>query len=113
MRGVRSTEHGPAVVELDEPTGDGVLMDVVSSSICGTDLGFLAMGPLDFTFGHEFAGTVDGVPYAVEPTIFCGACDECRAGHTQRCVGEHSNLGIFVDGGLADRVRVPQENLVT
>jgi threonine dehydrogenase-like Zn-dependent dehydrogenase len=100
------------VVEVDEPTGDGVLLEVRSSSICGTDLGFLAMGPLDFTFGHEFAGIVDGVPYAVEPTLFCGACAECLAGHTQRCVGEHSNLGIFIDGGLADRVRVPRENLV-
>lgn len=112
MRGVRSTNEGPRVVEVDEPTGDGELLEVVSSSICGTDIGFMAMGPLDFTFGHEFAGTVDGVPYAVEPTIFCGACEECRAGRTQRCTGEHSNLGIFVDGGMADRVRVPKENLV-
>lgn len=112
MRGVRSTAGGPAVVDVPEPPGDDPVMDVVSSSICGTDLGFLAMGPLDFTFGHEFAGLVDGVPYAVEPTISCGACDECRAGHTQRCTGEHRNLGIFVDGGLADRVRVPRRNLV-
>jgi 2-desacetyl-2-hydroxyethyl bacteriochlorophyllide A dehydrogenase len=112
MRGIRSTADGPAVVEVDEPTGDGLLLEVRSSSICGTDLGFLAMGPLPFTFGHEFAGVVDGVPYAVEPTLRCGTCTECLAGHTQRCVGEHGNLGIFIDGGLADRVRVPQENLV-
>jgi 2-desacetyl-2-hydroxyethyl bacteriochlorophyllide A dehydrogenase len=100
------------VVELDEPAGDGLLMDVVSSSICGTDLGFMAMGPLDFTFGHEFAGTVDGVPYAVEPNAYCGTCDECQAGHTNRCTGPHVNLGIFVDGGLADRARVPEQCLV-
>lgn len=112
MRGVRSTNDGPAVVEVDEPTGDGLLMDVVSSSICGTDLGFMAMGPLDFTFGHEFAGTVDGVAYAVEPNTYCGTCDQCRAGHTNRCTGEHTNLGIFVDGGLADRARVPERCLV-
>lgn len=112
MRAVRSTANGPAVVEVDEPTGGGELLEVVSSSICGTDLGFLAMGPLDFTFGHEFAGTVDGVAYAVEPTISCGACEQCLAGHTQRCVGQHANLGVFVDGGLADRVRVPRANLV-
>jgi threonine dehydrogenase-like Zn-dependent dehydrogenase len=85
---------------------------VASSSICGTDLSFFGLGPLDFTFGHEFAGLVDGVPYAVEPTLYCGACAQCRRGFTQLCSGEHSNLGIFVDGGLADRVRVPQQNLV-
>jgi threonine dehydrogenase-like Zn-dependent dehydrogenase len=112
MRAVRSTIDGPAVVEVDEPTGDGVLMDVVSSSICGTDLGFVAMGPQDWTFGHEFAGTVDGVAFAVEPNAYCGACHECRAGHTNRCTGEHANLGIFVDGGLADRALVPERCLV-
>ncbi len=103
---------GPEVVEVDEPTGTGELMEVAAASICGTDVDLAAMGVGGFTYGHEFAGFVDGVPYAVEPTIFCGACDECRAGHTQRCVGEHANLGIFVDGGLADRVRVPRQNLV-
>lgn len=112
MRGVRSTADGPKVVEVEEPSGPGVLVEVAASSICGTDLGFLRMGPLDFTFGHEFSGLADGVPCAIEPTLFCGSCDECLAGHTQRCTGEHANLGIFVDGGLADRVRVPQQNLV-
>jgi 2-desacetyl-2-hydroxyethyl bacteriochlorophyllide A dehydrogenase len=112
MRAVRATSTGPAVVEVDEPTGDGLLLEVASSSICGTDLSFFGLGPLDFTFGHEFAGLVDGVPYAVEPTLYCGACEQCRAGFTQRCTGGSSNLGIFTDGGLADRVRVPQQNLV-
>ena len=112
MRAVRVTADGPGVVEAPEPAGDGLLMEVSSSSICGTDLNFMGMGPLDFTFGHEFAGYVDGTPYAVEPTISCGECDQCRAGFTQRCLGTHSNLGIFSDGGLADRVRVPARNLV-
>jgi threonine dehydrogenase-like Zn-dependent dehydrogenase len=112
MRAVRSTSDGPAVVSVDEPTGDGLLVEVASSSICGTDLSFFALGALDFTFGHEFAGLVDGVAYAIEPTLYCGGCAQCLAGFTQRCSGEHSNLGIFVDGGLADRVRVPRQNLV-
>jgi 2-desacetyl-2-hydroxyethyl bacteriochlorophyllide A dehydrogenase len=112
MRAVRSTSEGPAVVQVEEPTGDGALLEVASSSICGTDLSFFGLGPLDFTFGHEFAGFVDGVAYAVEPTLYCGVCAQCRSGFTQRCTGEHSNLGIFVDGGLADRIRVPHQNLV-
>jgi threonine dehydrogenase-like Zn-dependent dehydrogenase len=112
MRAVRSTSDGPAVVDVDEPTGEGLLLEVASSSICGTDLSFFGLGALDFTFGHEFAGLVDGIPYAVEPTLYCGSCAQCLAGFTQRCTGEHSNLGIFADGGLADRVIVPQQNLV-
>jgi threonine dehydrogenase-like Zn-dependent dehydrogenase len=112
MRAVRITDNGPSIVEVDDPVGDGVLMRVAASSICGTDVGFAAMGLSGFTLGHEFAGFVDGVPYALEPTNFCGTCEQCSAGETQRCVGEHTNLGILVDGGLADRVLVLPEHLV-
>ncbi len=88
-----------------------VIIDVVSSSICGTDFGLVAMGSEGYTLGHEFAGTVDGALYAVEPSIYCGVCEECRAGHTQRCTGEHANLGVFSDGGLSDHASVPAYSL--
>lgn len=112
MRAVRNTEHGIRVVDVDDPSGPGVVVEVASSSICGTDLDLVAAGFTGFTIGHEFAGLVDGVPYAVDPSISCGACDQCRSGHTQRCLGPHTNLGIFVDGGLCDCVIVPSANLV-
>jgi threonine dehydrogenase-like Zn-dependent dehydrogenase len=112
MRAVRNTENGIRVVDVDEPSGDGVLMSIASSSICGTDIGFVAAGFTGFTIGHEFAGHVDGVAYAVDPAISCGTCAECEAGHTQRCTGPHANLGIFADGGLSDRIIVPERNLV-
>src|SRR5438105_15344195 len=112
MRAVRNTEAGLAVVDVEEPAGDGVVLDVVAGSICGTDAGLVAMGSTGYTLGHEFAGTVDGVPYAIEPSIWCGTCAQCRAGYTQRCVGERGNLGIFSDGGLADHALVPTSSLV-
>jgi threonine dehydrogenase-like Zn-dependent dehydrogenase len=113
MRAVRNTSTGPAVVDVDEPDGDGLLLRVVSSSICGTDVGLVAMGSLGYTLGHEFAGVADdGRAYGVEPSLSCGSCPECEAGHTQRCVGPHTNLGIFVDGGLCERIRIPEGNLV-
>jgi threonine dehydrogenase-like Zn-dependent dehydrogenase len=113
VRAVRAVDGAPTLVQVDEPeAGEGfVVVDVVVSSICGTDTGLVAMGSEGYTLGHEFAGTVDGVLYAIEPTIFCGVCAECRAGHTQRCTGEHGNLGIFTDGGLAERARVPVTGL--
>jgi threonine dehydrogenase-like Zn-dependent dehydrogenase len=113
VRAVRAVEGAPRVVEIDDPVADDghVIIDVVSSSICGTDFGLVAMGSEGYTLGHEFAGTVDGVLYAVEPSVFCGACAECRAGHTQRCTGEHANLGVFSDGGLAEHARVPTYSL--
>ena len=108
MRAVRNDESGIHVVERPEPEGDGVLVDIASCGICGTDLGFLAMGPLPFTLGHEFAGRVDGAPFAIEPMTHCGTCQACREGNDNRCTDpSHANFGIFTDGGLADRVRVP------
>jgi threonine dehydrogenase-like Zn-dependent dehydrogenase len=113
VRAVRAVDGAPRVVDVDDPVADDghVIIDVVSSSICGTDFGLVAMGSEGYTLGHEFAGTVDGVLYAVEPSVFCGVCAECRAGHTQRCTGEHANLGVFSDGGLADHARVPAYSL--
>src|SRR6266550_423241 len=116
MRAVRNTESGIALVDVDEPAvparGDGALLDLSVASICGTDVGLVAMGSMGYTLGHEFAGIVDGVPYAVEPSIWCGKCDQCRAGFTQRCVGERGTLGIFSDGGLADHALVPRQCLI-
>src|SRR5205085_1061300 len=60
----------------------------------------------------EFAGYVDGVPYAVEPTVFCGSCTECIGGNTNRCVGGRVSIGVTCDGGLADRVLIPPYSLV-
>ena len=107
MRAVRNDETGIHVVERPEPEGDGVVVDVASCGICGTDLGFLAMGPLPFTLGHEFAGMVGGTAYAIEPMTRCGTCAACREGNDNRCTDpSHVNFGIFTDGGLADRVLV-------
>jgi threonine dehydrogenase-like Zn-dependent dehydrogenase len=113
VRGVRNTDDGIAVVDLDEPTGGGMLLSVVSASICGTDTGLVEMGSTGYTLGHEFAGVgEDGRTYAVEPNYWCGVCAECLSGETQRCVGEHRNLGIFSDGGLCERIVVPERYLV-
>jgi 2-desacetyl-2-hydroxyethyl bacteriochlorophyllide A dehydrogenase len=114
VRAARNTDNGIAIVEVDEPEGEGVRLDVRASSICGTDVNFVAMGVQGFTYGHEFAGVgPDGRAYAVEPTLHCGACDACKAGNTQRCSSaEQGNLGIFRDGGLADAVVVPEYSLV-
>jgi threonine dehydrogenase-like Zn-dependent dehydrogenase len=113
MRAVRSTDHGPRVVNIEEPTGErGLVMEVAAASICGTDVRFMAKGPFDWTFGHEFAGTVGGVPYAVEPMISCGICQPCLAGRTNQCSIQQGSLGLFADGGLADRVIVGEANLI-
>lgn len=113
VRAVRSVEGRPAVVEVNEPSTDWPLLEVGSASICGSDLTLLGWN-LPTTLGHEFAGTVDGIAYCVEPTVHCGDCDQCRIGATQRCRGSapHGIIGVAFDGGLAERVAVPADCLV-
>ena len=114
MRAVRNTEQGIRVVEVGPSRGQGLRLDVVSAGICGTAVGFAAGGVRGFTYGHEFAGVAaDGRGYFVEPTLYCGQCDQCRAGHVQRCTAaEHGHLGVYQDGGMTDAILVPEYTLL-
>jgi propanol-preferring alcohol dehydrogenase len=77
---------------------------------------------LPITPGHEIAGTVErlgsdvrtedseikeGVPVVVYPWIGCGACRKCLTGLENICEARPRTLGIFVDGGYAEYVLVP------
>ncbi|HEY6318009.1 MAG TPA: alcohol dehydrogenase catalytic domain-containing protein [Acidimicrobiia bacterium] len=114
MRGVRVTADGVQVLDVPEPASEGPLVQVVSSGICGSDLHLVELGPLPATLGHEFAGRLDdGTPVAIDPSRPCGTCDQCRTGAPHRCrTGSSRALGIGADGGLADRVVVPDAALV-
>ncbi len=112
MRAVRCPEGIPTVVDVPEPTGDGVLVTVASAGICGSDLHLLSFS-LPATFGHEFAGTLaDGTPVAVEPIDPCHVCDACIDGNTQLCVrGPSMRFGVGRDGGMAEKVLVPTSSI--
>lgn len=112
MRAVRWVDDHVLLDDVDEPAGEGIVLDVAVASVCGTDLSFMRTFSRSPVLGHEFAGTYDGTGYAVEPTVFCGRCEQCTLGHTNRCTGGRDNIGIFRDGGLAERVLVPDYTLV-
>jgi 2-desacetyl-2-hydroxyethyl bacteriochlorophyllide A dehydrogenase len=117
VRAVRVVEGAPVVVQVDEPDApsgtdaDDVQLDVGSASICGSDFSYVKLG-VTATLGHEFGGTVDGVPYAVEPMLWCGRCEQCLSGHTQRCLNQPGVIGFTLDGGLADHIRLPRATLL-
>ncbi|MFF7250235.1 alcohol dehydrogenase catalytic domain-containing protein [Embleya sp. NPDC008237] len=113
MRAVRNTDEGARVVRVPEPEAagdstDNVLVDVVSTAICGSDPHMVTAGMAGATLGHAFAGTLaDGTPVAVRPQAPCGACDLCTSGHRQWCrTGGERLYGVTLDGGMADRVVV-------
>jgi threonine dehydrogenase-like Zn-dependent dehydrogenase len=113
-------------LELDDaepgPLAPGwVRLRVEACGICGSDLhlwhGHLRR-PLGTSPGHELAGTVvDGpadradVRYAVSPNVTCGSCRFCRTGRTNLCGRGGPGLGLGRDGGLAETIDAPLENL--
>jgi 2-desacetyl-2-hydroxyethyl bacteriochlorophyllide A dehydrogenase len=116
VKAVKHTDAGIAVLDVDEPAddedGDGLLVHVRSSSICGSDLHMLAFGPQPWTLGHEFAGVLDdGTAVAVDPGNQCGVCALCAGGLRHLC-GDNVILGVGRDGGLAEQVLVRRDALV-
>mgnify|MGYP002351817932 CR=1 FL=1 len=83
-----------------EPAEGQVLIRVVSSAICGSDLhifkGRHPAVPLPVTIGHEFSGDIvavgpgvtglsEGDRVTLEPCIVCGTCEACRHGNYGYC----------------------------
>ncbi len=116
MRAVRNTERGIEVVEVPDPVAgdDEVVVQVQSSSICGSDLHLIEYGPIPFTLGHELAGvTEDGTAVAVDPSQPCGTCDQCTTGAAHLCrTGAQRARGISSDGGMSDAISVHRTSLV-
>lgn len=85
-------------VEVKDPEGEEVLVDIEATSLCHTDVGF-ALGHFDVPYplvlGHEGAGVVrevgDGVhdldpgDHVVLGRIACGRCRRCREGNSHLC----------------------------
>jgi threonine dehydrogenase-like Zn-dependent dehydrogenase len=114
LKAIKVIDKKPVLVDVPEPSGDGVKVKVVSSSICGSDLHMMKMGFFgDTVIGHEFAGiTPDGRAVAVEPLIGCGHCGFCDDGYEIHCTEGFSLLGVIGDGGMAEYVNVPADKLV-
>ncbi|WP_258358722.1 zinc-dependent alcohol dehydrogenase [Moorella sulfitireducens] len=121
---------GPNDVRLVEkpvpkPGPGEVLVRVASCGICGTDVKIITKGmpkmpPYgEFTFGHEWAGTVValgetvdefkvGDRVAIEAHKGCGRCENCIDGKYTACLNYgrldkgHRAAGMTVDGGFAE-----------
>ena len=85
-------------IELDEPGAGEVLVRLVATGLCHTDLGVQAIGApfaLPGILGHEGAGVVERVGVGVTAVApgdkvlmsftSCGACEPCAAGHPAYC----------------------------
>ena len=105
---------------------DDILLRVEAGGICGGDVHFyrgIIDGPDNMVIGHEFAGTIEAVGERVtrwkpgdrivsdNTGYVCGTCHSCNIGHFSNCQ-HRKTLGISMDGGFAEYVRIPGEALL-
>jgi alcohol dehydrogenase, propanol-preferring len=127
-RGLQASE-----VPTPEPHGTQVLLRVIGTGVCRSDLhiwdGGFDVGhgervslsdseiPLPLTLGHETVGEVAAIGQQaigvergeirlVYPWTGCGQCPACLAGHENLCRYPRY-LGVYCDGGYSDYVLVP------
>jgi S-(hydroxymethyl)glutathione dehydrogenase/alcohol dehydrogenase len=95
-----------ADIDIAEPVGREVLVEVKASGLCHTDLTMsrFDMGnPLPGVFGHELAGVVTRVgPAVTELAVgdhvvgclvqYCGACEKCLSGKVYQCLHPEKTL---------------------
>jgi threonine 3-dehydrogenase len=131
MRALRKVNPGPGFEMVEVPTPvvgpDDVLIEVLATSICGTDLHILDWDPwaadhvkTPVTVGHELTGLIvdsgDNVDepdlgelVSVESHIICNLCSWCRTGQGHLCSGTEL-LGVDRDGAFAEYIVVPAQN---
>lgn len=103
-----------------------VLIQVKTVGVCGSDIHYFTAGKIGtqvvkfpFAVGHEFSGVVietgdavtrvkPGDLVAVDPSVHCGKCDQCKAGRPHTC-RKNMFLGCpgQLDGCLCEYIVMP------
>ena len=128
-----SALHTLELREVPAPTlqqDTDVLIKMGAVGVCGSDLHYYTTGRIGdqvveypFAVGHECAGTVlevgsqvstvaEGDRVAIEPSLSCGTCDQCRTGRENTC---RHNLFLGcpgqVEGALSELLVMPETNV--
>ncbi|MER5890631.1 L-threonine 3-dehydrogenase [Streptomyces sp. NPDC001941] len=125
-----TAEPGLRLMDVPEPEygPDDVLIKVLRTGICGTDLHIRSWDgwaqsavKTPLVLGHEFVGEVAAVGSAVTETavgdlvsgeghLVCGKCRNCLAGRRHLCRAT-VGLGVGRDGAFAEYVVLPASNV--
>ena len=107
---------GPFVIEpieIGDLRRDEIIVRVVASGICHTDIKFRDTVPKPVVLGHEGAGIVEKIGADVtrlavgDPVVltfgFCGKCPSCESGSPAHCADHHALQfkGARLDGTTA------------
>jgi threonine 3-dehydrogenase len=126
----RRAEPGLWLEEVPAPEVgiDDVLIRVLKSSICGTDVHIFNWDawaaktiPVPMVIGHEFVGRIEAVGSHVhdfhpgdivagEGHVVCGRCRNCLAGRRHLCK-DTSGVGVNRPGAFAEFLTLPETNV--
>lgn len=109
-------------IPIPEPAPGEVLVRVMASGICGTDIHIFRgeyLGGYPVIPGHEFAGVVEAVGSAVtrfhpgdrvsiEPNIACDNCEACLNNRQNFCLNWQA-VGVTRPGGMAQYTTAPEK----
>ena len=127
MHGVVCRKPGELTLEdrPDPKPGEGeVLVQIRRIGICGTDY-HIYEGSHPFLqypriMGYELSAEIIEAPSSsrfrlgqgviVNPYLTCGTCHACRIGKPNCCV-QIAALGVHRDGGMCERLSLPEQNL--
>ncbi|MFO7900039.1 MAG: L-threonine 3-dehydrogenase [Planctomycetota bacterium] len=132
MRAIVKSRREPGLrlgeVPVPEVVTNDVLIRVLKTSICGTDVHIWNWDAwarkhihVPMTVGHEFAGVIErfganvhdyekGDLVSGEGHLVCGRCRNCLAGRRHLCA-RPSCVGVDRDGAFAEYVCIPVANV--
>ena len=131
MKAMVIEEYNKDMVYRDYPDpkiqdSDEVIIKVKACGVCATDLkvlsGHTPSEGLPRIAGHEVMGEVVEIGFNVTNVkpgdrvvsstyLACGTCKHCREGRETLCEHLSGRLGISVDGGFAQLMRIKARNL--
>jgi len=108
--------------EIPTPGPREILIKVMASGICGTDIHIYKgeyLGSYPVIPGHEFSGVIEAVGnevtrfgagdrVAVEPNIACDNCVNCLNNRQNFCLNWQA-VGVTLPGGMEQYVTVPEK----
>lgn len=118
---------GPGQIEFQdapdpEPVAGEVVVEIEAVGICGSDMhayfGHDERRPAPLILGHEACGRALGGRYrgrrvVINPLISCGRCDDCLGGRANLCAGRQIISMPPRPGAFAERVTIPETNILT
>lgn len=115
------------IIDVEKPvltTEDNVLVRIIASGICGSDVhiyhGTNAAATYPRVIGHEIVGIVEeigsnvtkvkvGDRVIVDQVVACGHCYACKKGRPNVC-GNLAVRGVHIDGGYREFIVAPDKD---